>query len=124
MVGRIVNSNIVGEILYNGKDLSQSSKDIAYVQQFDFLFPYLTVKETLMYTAELKLDRTLTRAEKQRIVDEVILELGLKECANTIIGDEWKKGISGGEKRRVSVGIQLLSNPSLIFMDEPTTGEF
>jgi ABC-type multidrug transport system ATPase subunit len=62
--------------------------------------------------------------DKEKLVEDVILELGLKECAGTLIGDEWRKGISGGEKRRVSVGVQLLLNPSLIFMDEPTTGEF
>jgi hypothetical protein len=49
-------------------------------------------------------------------VDSVIAELGLGECAQTMVGNEWRKGISGGEKRRVSVGVQLLLNPSLLFV--------
>ena len=84
--------------------------------------PYLSVRETLRYHAQLRLPKTLPIEEKLRLVEDVILELGLKECADTIIGDDWRKGISGGEKRRVSVGCQLLLNPSIIFMDEPTTG--
>ncbi|KAI8892788.1 P-loop containing nucleoside triphosphate hydrolase protein [Globomyces pollinis-pini] len=94
----------------------------AFVQQKDFLMPYLTVRETLQYTAELKLPSSMTRDEKFKMVESVILELGLKDCADTLIGNNWRKGISGGEKRRVSVGCQLLLNPSLLFMDEPTTG--
>ena len=57
-----------------------------------------------------------------RVVEEVILELGLKECADTRIGNHQHKGCSGGEKRRTSIGVQLLSNPSILFLDEPTTG--
>ncbi|KAI9316551.1 P-loop containing nucleoside triphosphate hydrolase protein [Zopfochytrium polystomum] len=95
---------------------------VAYVQQQDMLLPYLTVRDTLRYAARLRLPRSLSRKEKDAVVESVILELGLKECADTLVGDDWRKGISGGEKRRVSVGVQLLLNPSLIFMDEPTTG--
>ena len=83
--------------------------------------PYLTVRETLRYAARLMLSGTLSDKEKNQLVEEVILELGLKECADTLIGDDWRKGISGGEKRRVSVACQLLSNPSILIMDEPTT---
>lgn len=111
-----------GSIKFNGLDPKVFESHMAYVQQIDYLMPYLTVRETLRYSAELRLDSGLSRKEKHALVEEVILELGLKDCADTIIGDDWRKGISGGEKRRVSVGCQLLLNPSLIFMDEPTTG--
>ena len=84
--------------------------------------PYLTVRETLRYTAELRLPQSLKTKQKHDAVERVITDLGLKECANTIIGDDWRKGISGGEKRRVSVACQLLLNPSLLFIDEATTG--
>ncbi|KAJ3150751.1 hypothetical protein HK101_001925 [Irineochytrium annulatum] len=115
---------VSGEILFNGGSPRRFVRGgaVAYVQQQDSLLPYLTVRDTLKYAARLRLPRTMSSAEKDALVESVILELGLKECASTLIGDEWRKGISGGEKRRVSVGVQLLLNPSVIFMDEPTTG--
>lgn len=94
----------------------------AYVMQQDILLPTLTVRETLRYSADLRLPPSTTTEERMRVVEEVILELGLKECADTRIGDHAHKGCSGGEKRRVSIGVQLLSNPSVLFLDEPTTG--
>jgi ABC-type multidrug transport system ATPase subunit len=60
----------------------------------------------------------MSHQQKSKRVEEVILELNLKECANTIIGDTTKKGISGGEKRRVSMGVQMLVDPSILLCDE------
>ncbi|KAL8378004.1 hypothetical protein RB595_008612 [Gaeumannomyces hyphopodioides] len=94
----------------------------AYVMQHDILLPTLTVRETLRYSADLRLPPSTTAEERMRVVEEVILELGLKECADTRIGDHAHKGCSGGEKRRVSIGVQMLANPSVLFLDEPTTG--
>lgn len=96
----------------------------AYVMQQDVLIPTLTVAETLSYAADLRLGANVSRVERETIVKEVILELGLKDCANTRIGDDGHKGCSGGEKRRVSIGVQLLANPSVLYLDEPTTGTF
>jgi ABC-type multidrug transport system ATPase subunit len=90
--------------------------------QQDCLIPTLTVRETLQYSADLRLREVVGKEERRRIVEEVILELGLKECANTRIGNETAKGCSGGEKRRTSIGVQLLANPAVIFADEPSTG--
>jgi ABC-type multidrug transport system ATPase subunit len=94
----------------------------AYVMQQDVLLPTLTVRETLQCSADLRLPPPTTEEERKKVVEEVILELGLKECANTRIGNNIHKGCSGGEKRRTSIGVQLLSNPSVLFLDEPTTG--
>ncbi|KAJ3092890.1 hypothetical protein HK102_000866 [Quaeritorhiza haematococci] len=102
--GRVSQSSLKGDILFNGKPLRSSDvrKTIAYVQQNDYLLPYLTVRETLRYAARLRLPSSMPLQKKYEMVEEVILDLGLKEAANTIIGDDWRKGISGGEKRRVS----------------------
>src|SRR3954447_19242401 len=110
---------VSGCVTFNNKS---SLRDVqhAYVMQQDVLIPTLTVRETLQYAAELRLASNTTREERSTIVEEVILELGLKECAGTRIGDNEHKGCSGGEKRRVSIGVQLLSNPSVLFLDEPT----
>lgn len=110
-----------GRTLFNGsEDVSQIKS--AYVIQQDILLPTLTVRETLMYAAQLRLPSSVTQAERKRLVEEVILELSLKEAADTRIGNHAHKGCSGGEKRRTSIGVQLLSNPSLLWLDEPTTG--
>lgn len=109
-----------GTASFNGKGLETVRS--AYVMQQDILLPTLTVRETLQYSADLRLPPPTTAEERARIVEEVISELGLKECADTRIGTHTHKGCSGGEKRRVSVGVQLLSNPSVLWLDEPTTG--
>ena len=96
----------------------------AYVMQQDVLIPTLTVRETLRYSADLRLPPPTTSEERHAAVEQVVLELGLKECADTRIGNNAHKGCSGGEKRRTSIGVQMLANPSVLFCDEPTTGMF
>lgn len=110
-----------GSIFYNGKSRISSIRS-AYVMQHDVLIPTLTVKETLLYAAELRLPPPTTAAERLLVVEDIILELGLKECANTRIGNNVHRGCSGGEKRRTSLGVQMLANPSVLFLDEVTTG--
>ena len=110
-----------GDILYNGSSKISSIRS-AYVTQQDVLMPTLTVRETLLYAAELRLPPPTSSEERHRVVENVILELGLKECADTRIGNNVHKGCSGGEKRRASLGVQMLANPSVLFLDEVTTG--
>ncbi|KAH8904633.1 pleiotropic drug resistance protein [Coniochaeta sp. PMI_546] len=110
-----------GTTLFNGQPSVHTVRH-AYVMQQDVLLPTLTVRETLQYSADLRLPASTSPADRARVVDEVILELGLKECASTRIGNSQHRGCSGGEKRRVSIGVQMLSNPSVLFLDEPTTG--
>jgi ABC-type multidrug transport system ATPase subunit len=84
----------------------------AYVPQEDHLLENLTVKETLTYSALLRLPSAMSHEEKLQQVDRVIQELRLTHIADSKIGGEFIRGISGGEKRRVSIGLQLLTNPS------------
>ncbi|KAK7968912.1 hypothetical protein PG988_007985 [Apiospora saccharicola] len=110
-----------GRVTFNDAEGVHSARH-AYVMQQDVLLPTLTVRETLRYSANLRLPPPTTEEERMQIVEEVILELGLKDCADTRIGNSQHRGCSGGEKRRTSIGVQLLSNPSILFLDEPTTG--
>jgi ABC-type multidrug transport system ATPase subunit len=110
-----------GSVTYNGQPQINRVRN-AYVLQEDILQPNLTCIETLRYAAELRLPNGVPKQEREALVSNIILELGLKDCANTMVGDSMHKGLSGGEKRRLSIGIQLLANPSLLFLDEPTTG--
>ena len=112
--------HVSGQATYNGR-LNLATIRSAYVMQQDVLLPTLTVRETLRYAADLRLPKT-SKDERRRAVERVILDLGLKEAADTKIGSSGQKGASGGEKRRTSIGVQMLANPSVLFLDEPTTG--
>ena len=92
----------------------------AYVQQDDILFQTMTVRECLEFAAKLKLPGTLP--QKIARVNKLIHDLKLTKCSQTRIGGPLVKGVSGGERKRTSIGVELITDPSLIFLDEPTTG--
>lgn len=123
LADRMASSNLeqTGHVLFNSTPGLKRVRN-AFVLQQDILQPKLTCRETLNYAADLRLPSTTTKEQRVTLVEEIILELGLKECADTLVGDTQHRGLSGGEKRRLSMGIQLLANPSLMFLDEPTTG--
>ncbi len=108
----------------NGKKVASGHvrKLCAYVVQDDVLYAFLTVKETLTLATHFYLPSSMSLQDKKAYVKDVINALGLAKAANTIIGDERVRGVSGGERKRVSVGVELISNPSLLFLDEPTSG--
>ena len=82
----------------------------------------LTVKETVYYSAELQLPKSMPRSKKRERADKTIWEMGLQSSVNTRIGGWGIKGLSGGQKRRVSICLELLAHPELLLLDEPTTG--
>ena len=92
------------------------------MQQFDFHLPSLTVKETLLFHANLRLPLGTELLKRQQRVQQVLSTLDLHQCAHTRVGDAELKGTSGGEKRRLSLGVQLLADPAVCLLDEPTTG--
>ncbi|KAI1390767.1 P-loop containing nucleoside triphosphate hydrolase protein [Hypoxylon trugodes] len=115
----------LGNISINGTPLNKKLAEsiCSYVPQHDVgLLPTLTVRETLRYAALLRLPREIPTNEKYRRAEEILHKLGLKDCASVRVGDQGNKGISGGERRRVSIGIQLLSEPQVLILDEPTSG--
>ncbi|GMY14386.1 ABC transporter G family member 22-like isoform X1 [Fagus crenata] len=121
--GRLIQSNVRGSITYNDQPYSKFLKSrIGFVTQDDVLFPHLTVKETLTYAALLRLPKTLTIEQKEKRALDVIHELGLERCQDTMIGGSFVRGVSGGERKRVSIGNEIIINPSLLFLDEPTSG--
>ncbi|GAB2223147.1 hypothetical protein Droror1_Dr00017284 [Drosera rotundifolia] len=124
LANRIAKGSLKGSVTLNGETLeSRLLKMIsAYVMQDDLLFPMLTVEETLMFSAEFRLPRTVSRSKKKARVQQLIDQLGLRNAAKTVIGNEGHRGVSGGERRRVSIGIDIIHDPIILFLDEPTSG--
>ncbi|CAL5434351.1 unnamed protein product [Camellia sinensis] len=82
----------------------------------------LTVKEAVYYSAQLQLPNSMPKAEKKERAENTIREMGLQDSMNTRIEGWGNKGLSGGQKRRVSICIEILIRPKLLFLDEPTSG--
>ncbi|CAJ2672912.1 unnamed protein product [Trifolium pratense] len=121
--GRLTQHTVGGSITYNDQSYSKFLKSrIGFVTQDDVLFPHLTVKETLTYAARLRLPKTFTKEQKENRALDVIYELGLERCQDTMIGGSFVRGISGGERKRVCIGNEIIINPSILFLDEPTSG--
>jgi ATP-binding cassette subfamily G (WHITE) protein 2 len=124
LAGRKNSGTLSGNVLYNGKRPTQ--KDfrfvLGYVEQFDTLVGELTVENMLRYTAELKLPGSVTKAEREARVEEVIHMLNLESCRKTVIGSALSRGISGGQAKRVNIGLALVTRPPVLFLDEPTSG--
>ncbi|KAK7928993.1 hypothetical protein WMY93_005388 [Mugilogobius chulae] len=113
-----------GQVLVDGRVVTSELRlSSAYVVQDDILMGTLSVRENLLFSANLRLDpKQHSSKEKEIRVDEIIQDLGLSDCANTKIGTEFLRGVSGGERKRCSIGMELITSPSLLFLDEPTTG--
>ncbi|KAE8670048.1 ABC transporter G family member 11 [Hibiscus syriacus] len=123
LAGRLgPNTRQAGDILINGRKQALAYGTSAYVTQDDALITTLTVGEAVYYSAQLQLPDTMTRSEKKERAEMTIREMGLQDARNTRIGGWGAKGLSGGQKRRVSICIEILTKPKLLFLDEPTSG--
>nr|XP_033793563.1 ATP-binding cassette sub-family G member 5 [Geotrypetes seraphini] len=121
--GRIGKGTFLGDVYVNGQKLkkTQFQNCFSYVLQTDTLLSYLTVQETLTYTALLALQKHSSVSIRKK-VDSVMAELSLSHVTSHLIGGRVFSGISGGERRRVSIAAQLIQDPKIILLDEPTTG--
>ncbi|KAJ0984549.1 hypothetical protein J5N97_002905 [Dioscorea zingiberensis] len=123
LAGRLQsNARQKGNISVNGRKQTLSFGTSAYVTQDDTLMTTMTVREAVHYSAQLQLPNTMTVAQKKERAETTIREMGLRDAADTRIGGWVSKGISGGQKRRVSICMEILTRPKLLFLDEPTSG--
>lgn len=114
-------ADLQGKVLFNGvPERKLVGKFSNYVLQKDHMLEWLTVEETLSYYSKWKLKTENKNTRKER-VESVIAQLGLQSCRSSYIGGSFK-GISGGEMKRVAIGMELLDDPALMFLDEPTSG--
>lgn len=122
LAGRKTSGYIKGEVYFNGRRGSPSSKRCSYVTQDNVHIGSFTVRETLHYASLLRIREGASAEERRQRVEQVMGMLGLEEVADVIVGDSLRKGISGGQARRLSIGVEIIHLPDLIFLDEPTTG--
>ncbi|XP_010676075.2 ABC transporter G family member 26 isoform X2 [Beta vulgaris subsp. vulgaris] len=123
IIGGRLQENVRGTVTYNSISYSAALKRrIGFVTQDDVLFPQLSVEETLVFAAYLRLPSSMSRKQKYQRVEMIIKELGLERCRHTRVGGGLIRGISGGERKRTSIGYEILVEPSLLLLDEPTSG--
>ncbi|KAG8478569.1 hypothetical protein CXB51_028342 [Gossypium anomalum] len=124
LAGRLLSSRMhqTGEILINGRKETLAFGTSAYVTQDDTLMTTLTVREAVFYSAQLQLPDSMSISKKKERAEMTIREMGLQDSMDTRIGGWSTKGLSGGQKRRVSICIEILTWPKLLFLDEPTSG--
>jgi ABC-type lipoprotein export system ATPase subunit len=123
IAGRKTQGTITGDILFDGTERNATvMRASAYVMQDNVHYPTLTVRETLGYAAYLRLRQKTDAKIKAKRVQKVIDMLGLSDHSETIIGNSSIGGLSGGQMKRLSIGVEIINLPGLIFLDEPTTG--
>lgn len=123
LAGREKSGVVWGYHRMNGTSVEHYKLQSAYVMQDDALLGNLTVFETLMFTLKLRLPSgSLRREEMESRAMAIITDLNLEKVTHHRVGTPLQRGISGGERRRLSIGIELVTNPRILFLDEPTTG--
>ncbi|KAM6939774.1 broad substrate specificity ATP-binding cassette transporter ABCG2d [Xenentodon cancila] len=112
-----------GEVLIDGAPQPPNFKCLSgYVVQEDVVMGTLTVRENLRFSAALRLPSSVLQSEKEARVNHLIKELGLTKVADSKVGTQMTRGISGGERKRTNIGMELIIDPAVLFLDEPTTG--
>ncbi|XP_034425208.1 broad substrate specificity ATP-binding cassette transporter ABCG2-like isoform X1 [Hippoglossus hippoglossus] len=116
-------SGLSGEVMIDGAPQPPNFKCLSgYVVQDDVVMGTLTVRENFTFSAALRLPSSVSAHDKEQKVNKVIQELGLSRVADSRVGTQLIRGISGGERKRTNIGMELIIDPPVLFLDEPTTG--
>ncbi|KAJ5908791.1 hypothetical protein N7495_001473 [Penicillium taxi] len=117
-------SKVSGDSFANGQHINSASfgRMTSYVEQEDALIGSLTVRETLKFAADLSLPSSVLKRQRMDRIQMLLQAFGIQNQEDILVGTPIRKGISGGQKRRVSVASQLITCPKILFMDEPTSG--
>uniref|UniRef100_A0A8C7G0M2 Broad substrate specificity ATP-binding cassette transporter ABCG2-like n=1 Tax=Oncorhynchus kisutch TaxID=8019 RepID=A0A8C7G0M2_ONCKI len=116
-------AGLAGEVLIDGAPQPPNFKCLSgYVVQDDVVMGTLTVRENFRFSAALRLPSSVSQKEKEDKVNRLITELGLTKVADSRVGTQLIRGISGGERKRTNIGMELIIDPPVLFLDEPTTG--
>lgn len=124
LAGRVKDNpklKLYGRRYINGKELDgESAVPSAFIEQDVNFFPHMTVRETLKFRVELKVGSRLSEHARDEMVRELLEQLGLTKVADSLVGSSKVRGISGGERKRLSIAVEMISAPAVIFLDEPT----
>lgn len=123
IAGRKTSGKIEGEVLMNGFPVvkKEFGRITGYVEQQDLHVGTATVRETLMFSARLRLPPEISDTQRIAFVEEILDVLELREVADRLVGDVTLPGLSPGQLKRVTIGVELAANPTVLFLDEPTT---
>ncbi|OWF35603.1 ABC transporter G family member 14 [Mizuhopecten yessoensis] len=114
---------ISGDITLNGSPFNkQQRRRLGYVMQDDVFLSNLTLWETLYFTAMVRVSDRIPKQEKLDQIQKIVTALKLQHCLNTVIGDIFQRGLSGGERKRTHIACELLTDPDIFLVDEPTSG--
>ncbi|KAJ8455700.1 hypothetical protein OPV22_018107 [Ensete ventricosum] len=124
LAGKATGCAVSGHVLINGKPepVRAYKKIIGFVPQDDIVHGNLTVEENIWFSARCRLSAEMSKADKVLVVERVIESLGLQAVRESLVGTVEKRGISGGQRKRVNVGLEMVIEPSLLILDEPTSG--
>ncbi|PKU71423.1 ABC transporter G family member 38-like [Dendrobium catenatum] len=124
LAGRKTGGYIEGDIRISGyaKNQATFARISGYCEQFDIHSPQLTIRESLIFSALLRLSNEVSKEEKLRFVDEVIDLVELDNLKDALVGLPGISGLSTEQRKRLTIAVELVANPSIIFMDEPTSG--
>lgn len=117
---------VTGQVCLNGwaQDPESFRRCSGYVEQFDVQSPELTVRETVIFSARLRLDPKIVRTDEEKLnfVDQILQDMELSDLKNVLVGTEDGVGLSFEQKKRLSIAVELAASPSILFLDEPTSG--
>eukprot|EP00891_Asterochloris_glomerata_P004256 jgi/Astpho2/4256/e_gw1.00064.69.1_t len=124
LTGKAFYGTPTGHITVNGQpgSLRRFKRVMGFVPQDDIMYPMLTVDENLTFSARIRLPADFTHGQHLHYVEQAIQVLQLDDIRHEVIGDEETRGISGGQRKRVNIGLELVADPILLFLDEPTSG--
>lgn len=117
---------MTGNVFLNGwaQDPISFRRCSGYVEQFDVQSPELTVRETVIFSARLRLDPKVVKTDEEKLafVDQILQDMELSDLENVLVGTEDGVGLSFEQKKRLSIAVELAASPSVLFLDEPTSG--
>lgn len=122
LAGKSKVGHVSGNVSFPAYGAASREARVGFVPQQDILPAALTVYEAILFAARLRLPESIPKSEQVARVDDIIEKLGLTRVRDVRIGDGERRGISGGEMRRVSIGLELVAKPDILILDEPTSG--